>query len=69
MSTKSSEFPTMRALLVGAALTGLLAGTTSAQASAAGNPVAKIAGQAATDAGEKSTAICRRCNRWCMRAA
>jgi len=68
MSSKSSEFPTMRALLVGAALTGLLSGTTSAQA-AGSNPVAKIAGQVATSAGENSMAICRRCNRWCMSAA
>ena len=67
MSSKSSEFPTMRALLVGAALTGLLAGTTTAQAGS--NPVAKIAGQVATSAGENSMAICRRCNSWCMRAA
>src|SRR6266508_1870273 len=62
MSSKSSELPTMRALLVGAALTGLIAGTTSAQASAAGasNPAATIAGQAATTSGEGVTAICGR---------
>jgi len=76
MPGKSSEFPTMRALLVGAALTGLIAGTTGAQASAAGasnsgstHVAAGIVGNAATTTGEKSvTAHCRRgCHRGCRR--
>jgi hypothetical protein len=65
MSSKSGEFPKMSALLVGAALTGLIAGTsTAASATAASN-----AGQAVTAAGETSPAICRRaCSYFCRRA-
>jgi len=54
MSKKSSEFPTMQAMLVGAALAGLIAGTTSAQAAAIGDGAsiqrAKLVGQAAMPA-------------------
>ena len=64
MSSKSSQLPAMRALLVGAALAGLVAGTTSAQASSAGasnsTPVAAIAGDVAATPGDQSAAICRR---------
>ena len=72
MSSRSSEVSTMRALLVGAALTGLIAGTTAAQASAAGasNPATvAIAGHVAATAGEKSPAICRRSCMFCGFAA
>ena len=54
MSKKSSKFPTMQAMLVGAALVGLIAGTTSAQAAAVGDGAstqgAKLVGQAAMPA-------------------
>ena len=51
MSSKSSERSAMRALLIGAAVTGLIAGTTNAQASSAGNSV----GDVANASGEKSS--------------
>jgi hypothetical protein len=63
MSSKSSELTTMRAMLVGAALTGLIAGTSTA-ASAAG---ANDPGQVAAAAGEKSRAKCvSSCIRVCI---
>ena len=72
MSRKSSASPTMRAMLVGAALTGLIAGTTtSAQAAAAGSSgvsthvSAKLAGDVATTTGAKS--IWGHCRRYCYR--
>jgi hypothetical protein len=66
MSSKSSELTTVRAMLVGAALTGLIAGTSTAQASAADT----AAGQVAATAGDTSTAICRRaCYRYCLASA
>jgi len=62
MSKKSSEFPTMQAMLVGAALVGLIAGTTSAQAAAVGAGAsiqgAKLVGQAAMPAVASRRAGC-----------
>jgi hypothetical protein len=61
MATKSSELSAMRALLVGAALTGLIAGTTSAQASVAGDGVGQV-----TTPTAKSALHCRRhCRHYC----
>jgi hypothetical protein len=71
MSSKSSEVSKTHALLVGAALTGLIAGTTVTQASAAAsNPAAtaQIAGDVAATPGAKGNATCRRvcgCLRLC----
>jgi hypothetical protein len=61
MSSKSSEFTPIRAMLVGAALTGLIAGTSTAASAVEAS--AAIAGQVAGIAGEPSTAVCgRACN-------
>jgi hypothetical protein len=75
MSTKSSESTTMRAMLLGAALAGLIAGTTSAQASVAGARTSvstQAAGHVAGDVTPTGSVAKRRphtCHRRCAAAS